>query len=186
MRTIETLTEKSWQIPYSTRVDSISNFQYTYAEVDDLIVEDLVSDAHNLSAADINKIREVALNEPLLKQRLVSPSGHVTSISAMITLPNIDQTKEVPEVMSFARKLADEIRVLDSSVEVRLSGMVPMNNAFAESASGKRVVRRRPGTFVSMARLPRGHPRLRLRPIPRSSVGTPRSGPLPRCRSCGG
>ena len=133
---IETLTEKAWQIPYSTRVDSISNFQYTYAEGDDLIVEDLVSDAHNLSAADIKKIREVALNEPLLKQRLVSPSGHVTSISAMITLPNIDQTKEVPEVMSFARKLADEIRVLDSSVEVRLSGMVPMNNAFAESAQG--------------------------------------------------
>ena len=133
---IETLTEKAWQIPYSTRVDSISNFQYTYAEGDDLIVEDLVSDASNLSDTDINKIRDVALNEPLLKQRLVSPSGHVTSISAMITLPNIDQTKEVPEVMSFVRNLAAEIRKLDPNLDVRLSGMVPMNNAFAESAQG--------------------------------------------------
>lgn len=136
LKVIETLTEKAWQIPYSTRVDSISNFQHTYAEGDDLIVEDLVSDAENLSESDLAKIKNVAINEPLLKQRLVSPTGHVTSISALITLPNIDQTKEVPEVITYARKLADEIRVLAPNVEVRLSGMIPMNNAFAESAQG--------------------------------------------------
>lgn len=133
---IETLTEKAWQIPYSTRVDSISNFQHTYAEGDDLIVEDLVSDASLLSDADLKRIKEVATNEPLLKQRLVSPEGHVTSVSANITLPNIDQTKEVPEVMNFARSLAEEIRVLAPDVNVRISGMIPMNNAFAESAQG--------------------------------------------------
>ncbi|MCK5091181.1 MAG: RND family transporter, partial [Gammaproteobacteria bacterium] len=38
---IQELTEKSWQIPYSTRVDSITNFQHTFAEEDDLIVQDL-------------------------------------------------------------------------------------------------------------------------------------------------
>ena len=133
---IETLTEKAWQIPYSTRVDSISNFQHTYAMEDDLIVEDLVSDAKNLTNEDLARIKDVAVNEPLLKQRLVSPKGHVTSVSALITLPNIDQTKEVPEVMSYARNLAEEIRKLAPDVDVRLSGMVPMNNAFAESAQG--------------------------------------------------
>lgn len=136
LKVVETLTEKAWQIPYSTRVDSISNFQYTYAEGDDLIVEDLISDAENLSPAEIKKIKNVAVNEPLLKQRLVSPSGHVTSVSALISLPNIDQTKEVPEVVAFSRKLAEEIRVLAPNLDVRLSGMVPMNNAFAESAQG--------------------------------------------------
>ena len=136
LKVVELLTEKAWQIPYSTRVDSISNYQHTYAEGDDLIVEDLISDAENLSAADIKKIKNVAINEPLLKQRLVSPSGHVTSISALISLPNIDQTKEVPEVVTFARNLADEIRALAPNLDVRLSGMVPMNNAFAESAQG--------------------------------------------------
>ena len=136
LKVVELLTEKAWQIPYSTRVDSISNYQHTYAEGDDLIVEDLISDAENLSAADIKKIKNVAINEPLLKQRLVSPSGHVTSVSALISLPNIDQTKEVPEVVTFARNLAEEIRVLAPNLDVRLSGMVPMNNAFAESAQG--------------------------------------------------
>ena len=136
LKVIETVTEKAWQIPYSTRVDSISNFQYTYAEGDDLIVEDLISDAENLTDAEIEKIKSVALSEPLLKQRLISPQAHVTSVSATISLPNIDQTKEVPEVMNFARKLADEVRLLAPDAEVRISGMVPMNNAFAESAQG--------------------------------------------------
>ena len=136
LKVIETLTEKAWQIPYSTRVDSISNFQHTYAEGDDLIVEDLVTDADKLTNAELEKIRNIAINEPLLKQRLVSPSGHVTSVSATISLPNIDQTKEVPEVVNFARKIADEIRLLAPDLDVRLTGMVPMNNAFAESAQG--------------------------------------------------
>ena len=136
LKIVETLTEKAWQIPYSTRVDSISNFQHTFSEGDDLIVEDLVSEAEKLTNADLKRIKTVAVNEPLLKQRLVSPKGHVTSVSATISLPNIDQTKEIPEVIGFARKLVNEIRVLAPNVEVRLSGMVPMNNAFAESAQG--------------------------------------------------
>jgi len=136
LKVVENITEKAWQIPYSTRVDSISNFQYTYAEGDDLIVEDLISDAENLSDNDIEKIKNVALNEPLLAKRLISPLAHVTSISATINLPNIDQTKEVPEVISFARKLTEEMRTETTEVEFRLSGMVPMNNAFAESAQG--------------------------------------------------
>ena len=136
LKVIENITEKAWQIPYSTRVDSISNFQYTYAEGDDLIVEDLISDAENLTDADIEKIKNVALNEPLLNKRLISPLAHVTSISATINLPNIDPVKEVPEVISFARKLSEEMRTKVTDVEFRLSGMVPMNNAFAESAQG--------------------------------------------------
>lgn len=136
LKVVETLTEKAWQIPYSIRVDSVSNFQHTYSEGDDLIVADLVSEADKLSNAELEKIKNIATNEPLLKQRLVSPGGHVTSVSATIQLPRLDETKEVPEVVEFARKLAEEIRLLAPDVEVRLSGMVLMNNAFAESAQG--------------------------------------------------
>ena len=38
LKAIETLTEKAWQIPYSIRVDSVSNFQHKNSEGDDLIV----------------------------------------------------------------------------------------------------------------------------------------------------
>lgn len=136
LKAVETLTEKAWQIPYSIRVDSVSNFQHTRSEGDDLIVEDLVIDADKLSNSELIYIKNIATSEPLLKRRLVSPEGHVTSVSATIQLPRIDETKEVPEVVGFARKLADEMRILAPDVEVRLSGMVLMNNAFAESAQG--------------------------------------------------
>ena len=39
---VEELTEISWLIPYSSRVNSITNFQHTQVEEDDLIVADLV------------------------------------------------------------------------------------------------------------------------------------------------
>ena len=35
---IKDITERAWQIPYSTRVDSITNYQHTIAEEDDLMV----------------------------------------------------------------------------------------------------------------------------------------------------
>jgi hypothetical protein len=136
LKLIETITNKAWQLPYSTRVDSISNYQHTFAEGDDLIVADLISDSEKLSDADLARIKDIATTEPLLKQRLISPTGHVTSVSAMVTLPNIDQTKEVPQVMSAARKLADEMRAIAPNVDIRISGMIPMNNAFSESAQG--------------------------------------------------
>lgn len=136
LKVVEKLTEKAWQIPYSIRVDSISNFQHTKADGDELIVQDLVSNAQNLTDAELKDIKNIAVNEPLLKQRLVSPDGHVTSISVTVQMPRVDETKEVPEVMKAARKLVEDIRMQAPDIELRLSGMVPMNNAFAESAQG--------------------------------------------------
>jgi len=133
---IEGLTEKAWQIPYSIRVDSLSNFQHTFAEGDDLVVQDLISDAKQLSNSQIEQIKQVATTEPLLVQRLVSPQGHVTAVSAIIQLPGKNEAKEVPQVVEHARQLADEIRAMAPDIEVRLSGMVLMNNAFSESAQG--------------------------------------------------
>lgn len=136
LKVIEKLTEKAWQIPYSIRVDSISNFQHTKADGDELIVQDLVSDALNFSDSDLSRVKNIAVNEPLLKQRLISPAGHVTSISVTVQMPRKDETKEVPEVMQYARKLVEDFRTEAPNIEFRLSGMVPMNYAFAESAQG--------------------------------------------------
>ena len=46
---VEELTEKAWQIPYAIRVDSVTNFQHSWANGDDLTVEDLVRDAEPLA-----------------------------------------------------------------------------------------------------------------------------------------
>jgi len=101
---VEELTEASWKIPYSSRVDSITNFQHTRAEEDDLIVEDLVRDAESLSDADLKRVRQIALSEPLLVNRQISPSGHVTGVNVTTLLPG-KSMDEAPEVTAFARIL---------------------------------------------------------------------------------
>ncbi len=131
---VETLTEKAWQLPYSIRVDSISNFQHTEAEGDDLVVRDLYEDAAHLDKAALEKIRRIALAEPLLVNRLVAPDARVTAVNATIQLPGKNEMLEVPEVVAAARQMAREIREAYPDVEVRLTGMVLMNNAFSEAS----------------------------------------------------
>jgi predicted RND superfamily exporter protein len=133
---IEELTEKAWQTPYSSRVDSLSNFQYTEANQDDLVVRDLFEDAANLSAKAIAKIKHIAMHEPLLVKRLISDRGHVTGVNVTIILPGNDENKETPEVVRFARKIADEIQQAHPDITVHISGMIMMNNAFGEAARG--------------------------------------------------
>jgi predicted RND superfamily exporter protein len=127
------LTDLSWQTPYSTRVDSVTNFQHTIAEEDDLLVGDLVENVAQLSAEDMRTIRDVALNEPLLLNRLISPSAHVTSINITIQLPGKSLT-EVPEVAAYARKLAADIELKYPEHKIYITGLAMMNNAFGESS----------------------------------------------------
>ena len=131
---VETLTLDAWQIPHNLRVDSISNFQHTEANGDELVVKDLVKNANELSEKEIDRIKEIALNEPLLLNRLIANDARVTGVNVTIQLPGIDETKEVPEVIKASRELAQKIRDENPNLEVRLSGMALMNNAFAEAS----------------------------------------------------
>ena len=50
---IEELTEAAWRVPWSTRVDSLTNYTHTESVEDDLTVERLVNDAGSLSDDDL-------------------------------------------------------------------------------------------------------------------------------------
>ena len=131
---VEEFTKLAWQTPYSSRVDSLSNYQHTEAQGDELIVGDLVKNAAGLSNSDLKRIHDIAVNEPLLVHRLISPSAHVTSINITIQLPMLDPVKEVPSVMAYARKLVTEMEQKYPHIDARLTGMVAMNNAFSEAS----------------------------------------------------
>lgn len=133
LASIQWLTEQAWQTPYSTRVDSITNFQHTEAIEDDLNVADLVPDTATLSTTDLQAIKNIAINEPLLKQRLIDDAGTVTGVNITLQLPGKALT-EVPEAAAFVRDLAEQLKARDNNLEVRLSGIVMMNASFAEAA----------------------------------------------------
>jgi len=131
---IQSITQEAWQIPHSIRVDSVTNFQHTYAEEDDLIVDDLVLDTDALSAEDLNYIKQVALKEPQLAKRLVSADAAHTGINVTIQLPGVDQMMENPATVAYARKILAEAKANYPEIDFRLAGMAMMNNAFPEAS----------------------------------------------------
>ena len=130
---IRELTEKAWQVPYSIRVDSLSNFQHTEANEDDLVVRDLISEEITLDEDTRSSIKKVALSEPVLLNRLIPDRSHVTGVNVTIQLPGESLT-EVPETVAFSRNLAAEIKANYPDIKIYLSGMVFMNNAFSEAS----------------------------------------------------
>lgn len=133
LRAVRGLTEAAWQMPYATRVDSITNFQNSTADGDDLRVEDLVPADSPLDAADLGRIRAAALAEPLIVDRLVAPDGRTLAVNVTVTLP-LASENEVPEAMAHARALAEAFRAANPEVRVALTGSVALNHAFSESA----------------------------------------------------
>ncbi len=128
------ITERAWQTPYSIRVDSVTNFQHTSADGDDLTVRDLVEDADSLTPKALQEIRDIALHEPLMVHRLISEKGHVTTVNISVEQPEIDVTKEIPEIVNSIRALESYIHTTYPDLDVYLSGIVMMNNAFPEAS----------------------------------------------------
>ena len=133
LESIEWLTEEAWQTPYSTRVDSITNFQHTRAIEDDLEVADLIADPQNLTSEELAYAESVAQSEPQIKHRLLSQDSKVTGVNVNIQLPGKALT-EVPEVAVFVRDLAAKLETRDPNLDIKLGGIVMMNNAFGESS----------------------------------------------------
>lgn len=132
LQVIRELTKKAWLLPYASRVDSIANYQHTFARGDTLHVEDLIGDK-KLSADQINNIRKVVLSEPLLVDRLIPKKGHVTGINVTITLPENNSDAPV-EIAQAARRLASEIENKYPEIKIYLTGEVILSSAFSEAA----------------------------------------------------
>ncbi len=130
---IKDITHEAWQMPFSTRVDSITNHQHTSAEEDDLMVDDLVVDPDSLSKNDLLKIQSIAINEPMLVRRLVSPDSKFAGVNVTVQLPG-KALDEVPKTVAFARDLKQKMLAKYPEVEIRLVGMAVMNNAFPEAS----------------------------------------------------
>ena len=128
------LTERAWQIPFSTRVESLSNYQHTTAEQDDLVVADLAYEPELLSDDDLLRIRDIAVNEPVLINRLISAKAHVTGVNINIELPGVDPIVENPEVVNFVKELKAEFIEAFPGIDVKLTGIIMMNQAFPEAS----------------------------------------------------
>ncbi|EJC6823658.1 MMPL family transporter [Vibrio parahaemolyticus] len=131
---IQKITVDAWQVPYSSRVDSIASYQHTEAFDDDLLVEDLLYSEYELTPERISKVKSIALSEPVLKSALVSEKGDVTVVNITVQLPEMDKTAEVEEVVSSINAMIDRYQRAYPDVTFHKAGIIAMNHAFMTAA----------------------------------------------------
>jgi len=130
---IRELTAEAWKLPYTTRVDSITNFQHTEASGDDLAVGALVPDDAELTPALVAKARRVALEEPALLNRMVNHDGHMAIVNVNSMFPQLSPN-ELPEMVKAGRELRDRFLEKYPEFDLYMTGSNMMSNAFTEAA----------------------------------------------------
>ena len=128
------LTDKAWRTPYSRRVDSLANFQYTTADGDDLYVRDLV-DPQELNRAETRaRIRAVAASDPRIAGSMLARNADVSVVNVTVELPEEGLLEAVAEVAEFGRSAAAEAEKRFPGIDLRLVGTVMVNQTFLEAS----------------------------------------------------
>ena len=137
LSTIERLSSELSKVPNISRVDSIINYQYIFADSDnqdDIIVEDFISSLSNLTDEELLQKEQIATKDPLVSGYMISEDGKTAMIAAKrcailnekesINLALIDATK----------KILDKEH-LESGYDFYISGGPAINAALVKIAS---------------------------------------------------
>ncbi|MCP5047437.1 MAG: MMPL family transporter [bacterium] len=92
---VQELTREMWLVPEIIRVDSLSNYNWTHAEGDDILVDPLLPDDEELSDAMLAERKKVAMSHEVIPDYLVSRDGKTAMLYAAIkpsfeTSPNYE------------------------------------------------------------------------------------------------
>lgn len=130
---IAKLTEKAWTLPYVVRVDSLTNYQYSHANDDDLIVEDLYV-PEETSETRIADLKSIALQQPALLNKLLTEKADISGINISILLPGENPMVETPKIVNAVREMAALLEQEKPELKTSLTGVIMLNNAFAEAS----------------------------------------------------
>ncbi|WP_432467628.1 efflux RND transporter permease subunit [Agarivorans sp. Z349TD_8] len=134
LQTIIELTEQGWQTPHSYRVDSVSNYQYTRAVDDELLVEDFISSDELQQQAVLADKKQYALQQPELLNRYLAADAKSTAINVLVRLSVDEQSEEVREIAQFWQDLIAQTQEQHPEIEFYLTGQVMQNDAFGEAS----------------------------------------------------
>lgn len=122
------MTDDAWKLPFSSRVDSLSNYQHSRSEDDEITVSDLVTDPLAMTGAELAALRATALANEELVGRLLSRQGDVAAIAVTHILPG-DDFSETFTAAEAARALAERFRQRYPDTRIYLTGMLMGNHA---------------------------------------------------------
>lgn len=127
------LVSRAWTLPHSSRVDGLTNFPHVLSDADSFSVADLVPGDGPLDAAQAREIERIALDDLLIRNRLISEDAETAGVIVNFNLP-AEASAEVREIVAAVRALAAAFEADHPGIEVRLTGNVMLMAAFSEAA----------------------------------------------------
>ena len=123
LASLKEMTERAWTLPYVRRVDSLSNFQYTHSEHDELYVDDFFSEEVLNDPDKLAARQAIALKDIDIVKRLVTADGKHAAIVLSLSL-SYDQTMtpEAGDLVEKAYALADDIKAGNPDLETSATG----------------------------------------------------------------
>lgn len=139
---IADLTDTGWRLPYVTRVDSLTNFQYTDVIDDDLLIDnfythssEVMDDISDGSARNkpFAELQAIATSDPDMLLKLVSADGRVTGINLTLNLPKADSAAASEQAVEAARQWLAPYRSAYPGLRFDLGGSATSNVTMGEA-----------------------------------------------------
>ncbi len=143
---VRELTEELWETPYSIRVDSLTNFQHSIAVQDDLFVADLVEADNQLTEAELERIKNIALSEPLLLNRVINKNGNVTGVNVSFDFPNMDANEKI-EAVQFVEDSVARLQSNIPGIQTYVGGLIALD------ATIMKISQKETGMFLGLVML---------------------------------
>ena len=142
---IENLTEESWTVPYSIRVDSLTNYSYVRSVDDDLLVEPFIENAVSLEDSFIKQRAKIVEEEEIIFGSLISKDKKTTVISIIVDPPNPDANIKLIDTVEYMLEYVDEAKSNHPELDIRVLG-----TPYQEYISPKMVLSEMPIVMPSM------------------------------------
>ena len=142
---IENLTEESWTVPYSIRVDSLTNYSYVRSVDDDLLVEPFIENAVSLEDSFIKQREKIVEEEEIIFGSLISKDKKTTVISIIVDPPKPDVNIKLIDTVEYMLEYVDEAKSNHPELDIRVLG-----TPYQEYISPKMVLSEMPIVMPSM------------------------------------
>ncbi|MCG8314193.1 MAG: MMPL family transporter [Pseudomonadales bacterium] len=135
LQVIREVTDLGWQVPYSQRVESVTNHLYTTVDEDELNVGYLfeaLGSEEALSEEEIIQRSNYALNKDGVRDFLVTAKGHMALVSITVSLPEEASAEAAKDAVDFTRENIQKVEAKYPDVNFRVLGSVVMEVSMPE------------------------------------------------------
>ncbi|NOX92726.1 MAG: MMPL family transporter [Gammaproteobacteria bacterium] len=132
---LTTLTDMAWAMPYTKRVNSVTNFQRVVAQGDDIVIDHLYRKGDEISLQDAQALKQAAMQEPMLSGQLLSHDAKVGLVAVEFRLDDTVLGDPAFDLTEQAREIITDFEATYDEFDLRLSGSLALDNAFGEAGA---------------------------------------------------